>query len=117
MNGKETKGELQNVHYIPDVHIRLISIGMLSSQGWEPRLSRNSFALYDGTGSLILQVQMKNNVHSVTLRTIYPNFGFCTCIRNEVSDEMVHERLEPRRKSPLAAFAAGGELKPVSLFD
>jgi len=83
----------------PDVHIRLISISKLSSQGWEPRLSRSGFALYDGKGSLILRVLMKNNVYSVTLRTIHPNFGFCTRIKNEVSDEMLHERLELRCKS------------------
>ena len=50
---------------------------------------------------------MKDNVYLVTLRTIYPNIGFGTCEENEVSDELVHERLGLRCKSPLVAFAAG----------
>jgi len=60
---------------------------------------------------------MKNNVYLVTLPTIYPNIGFGTREENKESDELVHERLELRCKSPLVAFAAGEESKPVSLFN
>jgi hypothetical protein len=48
--GKETTGELENVYYIPEIGSRLISIGKPFSQGWEPRLSRNGFALHNKEG-------------------------------------------------------------------
>jgi len=60
---------------------------------------------------------MKNNFYLVTLRTIYPNIGFGTREEIEVFDELVHERLELRCKSPLVAFVAGEESKSVSLFN
>ena len=52
--GKRTSGELENVYYIPGIGSRLISIGKLFSQGWEPRLSRNGFTLHDKSGKLVL---------------------------------------------------------------
>ena len=35
-DGKEMKGEFHNVYYIPEIRHRLISVGKLFTQGWEP---------------------------------------------------------------------------------
>jgi len=85
-NGKETKGELHNVYYILEIRHRFISVGKLFSQGWEPRLSRNGFAL---------------------LQTIYPHFGFVAGgADNEMLDEKLFEHLENGDEYPPTAFSA-----------
>ena len=89
------KGELHNVYYIPEIRHRLISVGKLFSQGWEPRLSRNGFTLYDTKERMIAHATLKNGVYPLTLQTIYPDFGlFASEADAEVSDEELHERLE-----------------------
>jgi hypothetical protein len=61
-NGQEVFGELPDVYYLPDIRTRLISVGQLFDQGWEPRLSRNGFAIYDKAEPLIIRVPKKNKV-------------------------------------------------------
>jgi hypothetical protein len=75
--GRQTIGELNDVYYIPDIGSRLISIGKLFSQGWEPRLSRNGFALFNKVGKLVLRAPAKDNTYTVTMSTIYPNVSLC----------------------------------------
>jgi hypothetical protein len=110
-DGKEVRGELQHVYYIPDIRHRLIS-------GWEPRLSRNGLTLYDAKERLFARVPMKNNVYPVTLQTIYPDFGLITSEADvEVSDESLHERLERKCEHPLVAFGTGEGSEPIRIFD
>ena len=73
-DGKEMKGELHNVYYIPEIRHRLISVGKLFSQGWEPRLSRNGFTLYDTKERMIAHATLKNGVYPLTLQTDPPRF-------------------------------------------
>ena len=75
INGRQVKGELTNVYYIPEIHHWLISVGKLFAQGWEARLSPNELTLYDANGRLVICAPMKNNVYLVTLQTVYPDFG------------------------------------------
>jgi len=116
--GKEMKGELHNVYYIPDVRHRLISVGRLFSQGWEPRLSRNGFMLFDTKEHLIARAAMKNGVYPLTLQTIYPNFGLVAGeVDEEVSDEKLHERLEHEDEHPLSAFSTGEKSDAIGVYD
>ena len=119
VNGKKMIGELKNVYYLPGIHTRLISIGKLFSQGWDPRLSKNGFNIYNDKGELVIRAPMKDNAHTVTLRTVYPDFGLCAheAEGEEVTDEQLHERLKLKCESPLVAFSAGEKTKSVSLLD
>jgi transposase InsO family protein len=118
-DGKEVTGEFHRVYYIPDIHTRLISVGKLYSQGWEPRLNRNGFALYDAKGRLVLQVPMKNEVYPVNLQTVYPHVSLNACEigENETTDEWLHSRLEHQRENPLVALSTGEGTTAVSLYD
>jgi len=59
-DGKEINGESHNVYYMPEIRHRLISVGKLFSQGWEPRLSRNGFMLSDTKERLIARDTLKS---------------------------------------------------------
>lgn len=67
MGGRDTKGELQDVYYIPDNQTRRTSYSELFLQGWQPHLGRSSFTLHDWKGDLITDEPMSNNVFTVTL--------------------------------------------------
>ena len=89
VNGKKMIGELKNVYYLPSIHTRLISISKLFSQGWDPRLSKNGFNIYNNKGELVICAPMKDNAYTVTLRMVYPDFGLCAheAEGEEVTDE------------------------------
>ena len=112
-NGKEVRGELQIAYYIPELHHQLISVGMLFSQGWEPRLSHIGFALYDTKERLIAYATLRNGVYPLTLQMIYPVFGL---VAGEADDE-VYERLENDDEYPLTAFSAGEKSDAISAYD
>ena len=116
IDSKEVRGEFHNVYYIPDIRHRLISVGKLFSQGWEPRLSRNGLTLYDTKECLVVRAPMKNNVCPVTLKMIYPDFGLSTFEEDErVSDRLLHEHLEG--KHPLVAFSTEEGSEAISIFN
>ena len=112
VNGKETSGEIQNVYYVPNIHHRLISVGKLFAQGWEPRLSRNGFALYDTQERLIARAASKNGVYPTTLQTIYPDFGLVAG-EPDLADEALHQRLEHGEK----ALVTGDKSDGNSVYD
>lgn len=112
VNGKETTSELQNVYYVPNIHHRLISVGKLFAQGWEPRLSRNGFALYDTQDRLIARATSKNGVYPTTLKTIYPDLGLIAG-EPDLSDEALLQRLEHRN----TAFGTEEKSDDVSLYN
>jgi hypothetical protein len=117
-NGKETKGELHNVYYILEIRHRLISVGKLFSQGWEPRLSRNGFALYDTKERSVAHTTLRNGVYPLTLQTIYPHFGFVAGgADNEMLDEKLFEHLENGDEYPPTAFSAGEKSDAISMYD
>jgi len=47
VDGKEMRGKLQSVYYIPDIRHRLIFVDKLFSQCSEPPLNRNGLSLDD----------------------------------------------------------------------
>src|SRR5258706_5719515 len=112
INGKETNGELQNVYYVPNIHHRLISVGKLFTQGWEPRLSRNGFALYDTQDRLIARATSKNGVYPTTLKTIYPDLGL---VAGE--PDLTDEALLQRSEHGDMAFSTEEKLNEVSLYN
>jgi hypothetical protein len=113
--GKEMKGELHNVYYIPDVRHWLISVGKHFSQGW---LSRNRFMLFDTNERLIARAAMKNGVYLLTLQTIYPDFGLVAVeVDEEVSDEKLHEHLEHEDEHPLSVFSIGEKSEAICVYD
>lgn len=116
-NGREIRGKLDNIYYISDTGARLISIGKLFSQGWEPHLNQNGFALHDAKGNLVLHVPMKDNTYTVKLRTIYPDLSlYMQEEGDELTNDELYGQLELKYGSPKVAFTAG-EAKPVILYD
>jgi hypothetical protein len=112
VNGKETNGELQNVYYVPNIHHRLISIGRLFAQGWEPRLSRKGFALYDAQDQLIARAASRNGIYPTTLTTIYPDLGLVAS-DPDLTDEALQQHLEPGG----TAFSTEEKSNEVSLYN
>ena len=116
VNGKETNGEILNVYYVPNIRHRLISIGKLFAQGWEPRLSRNGFALYDTQERLVARAASRNGVYPTTLHTIYPNFGLIAGTP-DVTDEALYLRLEHGDGNPMTAFSTGEKSDAIGVYD
>ncbi len=112
VNGKEMNSELQNVYYVPNIHHQLISIGKLFTQGWEPHLSNNGFALYDTQHQLIARATSKNGVYPTMLKTIYPDLGLVVGEPN-LMDEALLQCLEHGD----TAFSTEEKLNEVSLYN
>ena len=45
VDGVEREADLEDVYYVPDVHVRLLSLGKLESQGWVVRLKGGGMEL------------------------------------------------------------------------
>ena len=74
------KGDLYNVYYIPEIRHRLTSVGKLFSQGWEPRLNRNRFTLYDTKERMIAQATFPERRIPTHLTDDLPRFrSSCEC--------------------------------------
>jgi hypothetical protein len=84
---------------------------------WEPRLSRNGFALYDTKERSVAHTTSRNGVYPLTLQTIYPHFGFVAGgADNEMLDEKLFERLENGDEYPPTAFSAGEKSDAISMY-
>jgi len=117
VDGKQMKGELKDIYYLPDICTHLISYGKLYSQGWEPHISCNGFTLRDQKGNLVIKVPMSNNTFTVTLQMTYPDHGLLACEESEVSDDLLHKCLALKCKYPDTAFSTGENKELVSLFN
>jgi len=78
MDRRGTKGELQDMYYIPDIRIRVISYGKLFSQGWEIDVGCYGFTLHNQKETLLRKHQSEIT-SSVTLRMTHPDFSLSAC--------------------------------------
>src|SRR5258706_13249176 len=56
VGGVEREADLEDVYYVPDVHVRLLSMGKLESQGWVIQLKDGAMELWDRLGDLFAVV-------------------------------------------------------------
>jgi len=104
--GKEKEGELEDVHYVPGLEERLISLGKLVSQGWDPRLGFAGISVCNNKGISTIYAPMINNTYTALLHPIPPDVGLSA--RNIPDDEL---------QRPLTALLTKEKAKPVSLYD
>jgi hypothetical protein len=100
--GKERQGELHNVHYIPGLETRLISLGKLFSQGWDLCLSLSGIDIYDSKGENIMRSATR------PLRCCMRFHPVRLCVWDISDDDL---------RRPLMALLAKERAKPISLYD
>ena len=61
------KADLEEVFYIPDIHVRLLSLGKLESQGWGICLKDSRMELRDQHGDLFAVGSKVNNIYPMEL--------------------------------------------------
>jgi len=72
IDGKEVKGSIKDIYYIPARCTCLISIGKLFAQGWQLCLSPTGITLHDKDGTKVSYALMKEYTYIIMLCTIYP---------------------------------------------
>jgi hypothetical protein len=65
VEGVDREVDLEDVYYVPGVHVRLLSMGKLAGQGWEVRITDGGMELRDRSGKLFAVVKKTNNVYPV----------------------------------------------------
>ena len=88
------KADLEEVFYIPDVHVRLLSLGKLESQGWGIRLKDSRMELRDRRGDLFAVGSKVNNVYPMEL--IAPGLVITAWMNDGGSKEPTHQEIVVR---------------------
>ena len=93
VDGVEREADLEEVFYMPDVHVRLLSLGKLESQGWGIQLKDGSIALRDQRGGLFAVLSKFNPVE---LTVIAPGSVIAGWTNHGGSKEPTHEAIVAR---------------------
>ena len=111
VNGMEREADLEDVYYAPGVHVRLVSLGKLESQGWGICLQNGGMELKNRDGDVFTNVKKVNNVYPMELNVITPNTGLAawTDMGNhaELTQEELIRRLEGVAMTATAKGADG----------
>jgi len=91
VGGVEREADLEDVYYVPDVHVRLLLMGKLESQGWVIRLKDGAMELWDRLGDLFAVISKSNNVYLVKLTIVTPDSGFAAWLGKEVGTDQSPE--------------------------
>ena len=75
VDGVEREADLEEVFYVPDVHVRLLSLGKLESQGWGIPLKDGGMELRVRHGDLFAVASKVNNLYPMELTVITPGSG------------------------------------------
>jgi len=70
VNGMEREADLEDVYYAPGVHVRLVSLGKLESQGWGICLQNGGMELKNRDGDVFTNVKKVNNVYPMGVRVM-----------------------------------------------
>jgi hypothetical protein len=105
-NGLEWEEDLQDVYYAPEVHVRLVSLGKLESQGWGIRLCDGGMELQNQGGDLFANIDRVNNVYPMALKVVPPKAGLAVQTNiGEGVDPTHKELVDCLQKVVLAATA------------
>ena len=72
VNGMEQQGTLEDVYYTPGIHVQLVSLGKLESQGWDIHLWKDWMVLRDWVGDVFAEIDKVNNIYLMELRIVPP---------------------------------------------
>ena len=110
----DCKADLEEVFYIPDVHVRLLSLGKLESQGWGIRLKDSRMELRDRRGDLFAVGSKVNNVYPMEL--IAPGLVITAWMNDGGSKEPTHQEIVVRLDEFAMVTMAGVERVPKRVY-
>ena len=113
-DGVERMADIRDVYYVLGVHVRLLSLGKLESQGWTVCLKDGGMELLDRSGDRFAFVGRVNNVYPVKLAIVLQDSGF-TVWMEEGAGPTHQEVIKRLDNIALVATAKGGQGSPVSL--
>ena len=116
VDGVDHEAVLEDVYFVPEVHVWLLSLGKLESQGWSVRLANGSMELWDKCGKLFAVVNRVNNVFPSRLTIVAPDTEFAAWMSDGPSEDQVHRDTVKRLDDyALVATAKGGHGEDASL--
>ena len=93
VNGLGRQADLEGMCYAPGIRARLVSIGRLTKQGWDVRISNDAMELWDQNGDLFVNVEMTNHVYPIRLNVIPPKAALAAWITGDDNTKPTHGEL------------------------
>jgi hypothetical protein len=116
VKGVDRKVDLEDVYYVPGVHVRLLSLGKLVGQGWEVRITDGGMELKDRSGELFAVMKKTNNVYPVKLMVLMPSHGLAAWMGEEACMEPTYQDIIQRLDGvSMLMTAKGGKGSDTSL--
>ena len=110
----DRKADLEEVFYIPDVHVRLLLLGKLESQGWGIRLKDSRMELRDRRGDLFAVGSKVNNVYPMELIAL--GLVITAWMNDGGSKEPTHQEIVVRLDEFAMVTMAGVERVPKRVY-
>jgi hypothetical protein len=115
-NGLEWEEDLQDIYYTPEVHVCLVSLGKLESQGWGICLHNGGMELQNRDGDLFANINRVNNVYPMALKVVPPKAGLAVQTNIGEGADLTHKELvDCLQKVVLAATVKGGDRMEATL--
>ena len=108
------KADLEEVFYIPDVHVRLLLLGKLESQGWGICLKDSRMELRDRRGDLFTVGSKVNNVYPMELIAL--GLVITAWMNDGGSKEPTHQEIVVRLDEFTMVTMAGVERAPKRVY-
>jgi hypothetical protein len=91
VEGINREVDLEDVYYVPGVHVHLLSLGKLAGQGWEVCIMDGGMELKDRSGELFAVVKKTNNIYPVELTVLTPSHGLAAWMGEEACMEPTYQ--------------------------
>ena len=106
--------DLEDVYFALGIHVWLLSLGKLESQGWGIRLRTGGMELWDREGVMFAIVAKVNNVYPMELKVKAP--GFAAWVDNGGCADPTHRDIIERLEGvAMAATAKGAKSSEATL--
>ena len=113
-SGIEREVDLEDIFFVPGIHVRLLSLGKLEDQGWDIRLRNGGMELWDREGAMFAIVSRVDNVYPMKLKVKAP--GLAAWIDDGGRADLTHLDLVERLEGvAMDATAKGGKGSEATL--
>lgn len=93
VNGDGHEVDLENIYYIPNIHVQLLSFRKLVGHGWEVCLEEGGMELQDWCRDLFAVVSKVNNIYLMELTIIAPGSGLAVWMDSRRQRKSTHQEI------------------------
>ena len=115
MTGQSRQAMLEDVYYTLKIHVWLLSLGKLDSQGWDIGFKQGSIELKDWSGDVFANVPKVKNIYLVELEMIPCGTSLVTWREDTTLDLTEDALMDYLQHVVMSATARGGNGREVSL--